>query len=274
MSVYTQRCLASIKSWSRLSTESAALLQVIRVLGLDGPGASKEFAHPAFVIPKKVPGKFRTVVDCTELNLQTPPVPFKYDQLVGHLDQLDRARFGFTFDLVDAFYLVPLGLEYRHLFRFCLQCNGQRRVYELTSLPMGWCRSPEILTRFLAPVRDAIRDLDVVTSSVLYLDDGLGVELDLSGGLVVLPKTKTCQLQGLAKNLVSTGGVVGWHPSCMPGRFAGRREPRSSGPTHRVTQWGREQSTLSPSCTRLSCRYTTPFSRPSNSFQGWIGECF
>ena len=102
------------------------------------------WSSPAFLVPKKVPGTFRMVVDYRKLNDATKPwsMPLPFMSDLQH--QLGRAKYFAIMDITSGFYNVPMKEEHRQYTAFCLRNLG---LFEWVVMPMGLKNAPATLTR-------------------------------------------------------------------------------------------------------------------------------
>ena len=109
---------------------------------------------------------FRLCLDLRQLNLQTVPDVYPLPRIDDLLDHIPRQidRFSIS-DLADAFFLVELKSDKRHLTSF----QTHNRQLQFAALPQGFINSPAIFSRFVDRV---FNGLDRTRFS-WYMDDTL-----------------------------------------------------------------------------------------------------
>ena len=109
---------------------------------------------------------FRLCLDLRQLNLQTVPDVYPLPRIDDLLDHIPRQidRFSIS-DLADAFFLVELKSDKRHLTSF----RTHNRQLQFAALPQGFINSPAIFSRFVDRV---FNGLDRTRFS-WYMDDTL-----------------------------------------------------------------------------------------------------
>lgn len=70
-----------------------------------------------------------------------------------------------TFDLKDAYYLIPLDSQYKKFLKFWFD----KKVYQFNCLPFGLSSAPFIFTKLLRPILQQFRSQGITL--VAYLDD-------------------------------------------------------------------------------------------------------
>ena len=106
-----------------------------------------EIISPIFILPKKEPGKYRVIFNLKKLNESVIYRKFKMDTLEAAIKLLKPNCFMTSIDLRDAYYSIPIVLEYRKYLKF----SWRGVLYQFTVLPMGLTSSPRIFTKVLKP---------------------------------------------------------------------------------------------------------------------------
>ena len=125
----------------------------------------------AFFVPKN-DGAFRLILDGRPINEQLEPIRFRMETLDSLKSYLRGNLWALSFDVADAFYHIQLDSASQALWTFALPHPGGGRVhYRMVGLPMGYSRSPMILTKVLKVLVTALRREGI--SVFPYLDDFL-----------------------------------------------------------------------------------------------------
>ena len=106
-----------------------------------------QFISNVFLRPKS-DGKFRMILDLTELNKQIPYEHFKMTSLNSALEMMRPGCWMASVDLRDAYYSVPVAGQFRKLLRF----YWRNALFQFTALPNGLACAPRVFTKLLAPV--------------------------------------------------------------------------------------------------------------------------
>ena len=117
-----------------------------------------------FLRPKSN-GKFRMILDLTELNKLIPYEHFKMFSLKTALDLIQEGDWMASADLSDAYYTIPINENYKKFLRF--QWKGNTLEYQV--LPNGLSPGPRIFTKLLKPLYAEMGERGHV--SFPYIDD-------------------------------------------------------------------------------------------------------
>ena len=143
--------------------------QVIeRVQRPETPGYYSRF----FMVPKKEPGKWRSILDLSQLNHFIQKKKFKMETAESIREHLKVGMWATSIDLTDAYHHIPIHKSHRKYLRFCFQ--GQ--VYQYRALPMGLTSSPRVFTRIIVCIKVVLHKSSVAIHQ--YLDDWLTHALD------------------------------------------------------------------------------------------------
>ena len=106
-----------------------------------------EWASPCFVVPKKVAGEWRLVVDYRGLNVQTPHDSYTLPLIEDMLQKQFQRRICMVIDLKHGYHRMPLSEE----FRACTTMRTPLGPMGVTNGNAMFQRTPENL---LQPIRD------------------------------------------------------------------------------------------------------------------------
>ena len=123
-----------------------------------------EFISSIFLTPKK-DGKLRFILNLKKLNEYIEPCHFKMEDSRSVVKLMTKGCFMATIDLKDAFYMLPMAIEYCKFLKF--QYLGQ--LYKFVCLPFGLNIAPYVFTKVMKHAMGALRQAGHV--SVIYLDD-------------------------------------------------------------------------------------------------------
>ena len=126
------------------------------------------FVSNIFLRPKPN-GKFRMIIDLSDLNEHLDKVHFKMDHLDQALDLIMPNSYFASIDLRDAYYSVPIWQPHQKYLSF--QWEGE--YFSFKVLPFGLTSAPRIFTKLLKPVFSTLRERGV--SCLGYIDDCLVV---------------------------------------------------------------------------------------------------
>ena len=127
---------------------------------------SGQFVSNIFTRPKKN-GKYRMILDLSNLNIYLKYNHFKMDTLETALTLISRNCFMSSIDLRDAYYHIPIAKEHRKYLKFIWK--GQ--MYQFCVLPNGLSSGPRIFTKVLKPPFAKLRELG--HNIMGYIDDTL-----------------------------------------------------------------------------------------------------
>ena len=97
---------------------------------------------------EKSDGKFRMIIDLSDLNEHVTKHHFKMDHLETATDMMFPNAWLTSIDLREAYYAIPLHKEDRKFI--CFQWNN--KFFEFTCLPFGLSSAPWIYTKTLRPI--------------------------------------------------------------------------------------------------------------------------
>ena len=118
---------------------------------------------------EKSNGKFRMIVDLSELNEFVEKTHFKMDNLSSALDLSYEGAFLTSVDLKDAYHSVPIWENHKKYLTF--QWND--RYFRFNVLPFGLTSAPRVFTKLMKPLFSTLRSQGV--SCLSYIDDCLVV---------------------------------------------------------------------------------------------------
>ena len=119
-----------------------------------------EWAAPSFIIPKK-DGSVRFINDFRELNKRIKRMPYPLPKIQDVLLKLEKFTYATSLDLNMGYYHIRLDAASRKLCTLIFPWGK----YEMQSLPMGLCNSPDI---FQEKMSELMQDLEYVRA---YIDD-------------------------------------------------------------------------------------------------------
>lgn len=114
---------------------------------------SGHFVSNVFVRPKPN-GKFRMIIDLSDMNNSVSKQHFKMQHLEVAIDMLARGCFMASIDLKDAYYAVPISVESQKYL--CFQWKGS--FLKFRAMPFGLTSAPRIFTKILGPIFSTFRD--------------------------------------------------------------------------------------------------------------------
>ena len=117
---------------------------------------------PALLVPKPG-GRWRFVVDYTELNKITESDAYSIPRMEEYFTSMGGNKYFSTFDLADAFWNLPLAEDCQELTAF--QCP--EGMFHYLRLPQGLKQGPAIFSRFIDRVFSSLKWEVCVT----YVDD-------------------------------------------------------------------------------------------------------
>lgn len=134
---------------------------VEKVRNPDTPGFYSRF----FVTPKKETGKWRAILDLSELNSFIKSQKFKMETAESIRGSFTQGEWASSIDLQDAYFHVPIHHTHHKYLRFAV---GET-VFQFVALPMGAKPSGQIFTRVVTPVKGIAHRRGIHLSQ--YLDD-------------------------------------------------------------------------------------------------------
>ena len=130
-----------------------------------------DFVSNIFAVPKK-DGTIRLILNLKYFNTFIENLHFKMDGFDSVLCSIKKNCFFYSLDIRDAFY----SFRVQKCFRKYLKFFWKGKFYNFTVLPMGYCDSPRLFTRFLKAPLDWLRKKGRTIFG--HLDDFLGIEPD------------------------------------------------------------------------------------------------
>jgi hypothetical protein len=135
------------------------------------PLPSRGYYSRLFLVPK-TSGKWRPVIDLSNLNNYILKEKFKMETSRTVLLALKQGEWATSMDLSDAYFHVPIILKHRRYLRFCMMNQkGEILVYQFTSLPFGITTAPMVFTRLMNPIASLAHLRSIKVHQ--YLDDWL-----------------------------------------------------------------------------------------------------
>ena len=128
-----------------------------------------DFVSNIFAVPKK-DGAIRLILNLKYFNTFIENIHFKMDGFNSILCSIKKGCFFYSLDIRDAFY----SFRVKECFRKYLKFFWKGKYYNFTVLPMGYCDSPRLFTRFLSAPLDWLREKGRTIFG--HLDDFLGIE--------------------------------------------------------------------------------------------------
>ena len=156
----------------RLEPKHKSVLQlqiddlVTREVVTEVEGSQDDFVSNVF-LREKSNGKFRMIVDLSELNKCVKKIHFKMDSFTSVLDLLHKDAFLTSVDLKDAYHSVPIFSNHRKFLTFL----WEGRFFRFNVLPFGLTSAPRVFTKILKPVLASLREEGI--SCLAYIDDCL-----------------------------------------------------------------------------------------------------
>ena len=158
------------------------------------------FYSTLFLVPKKDGGQ-RPVINLKALNGFVQNHHFKMEG-IHTLKELVRPGDWLTkVDLKDAYFTIPIRLDFRCLLRFTFQ----EESYEFTCLPFGLSSAPWVFTKTLKPVAGLLRELGI--RMIIYIDD-----------MLILAESRSMaqdQVSGVVYLLECLGFIVNFNKSVL-----------------------------------------------------------
>lgn len=123
-----------------------------------------QYLSSIFLVPKPN-GKKRFILNLKSLNKFIVTSHFKMEDLRTTIKLISKNSFLCTIDLKDAYFLLPINIEYKKYLRFTFH----DKLYEFNVLPFGLNTAPLVFTKLMKPVMCLLRSLGYISS--IYLDD-------------------------------------------------------------------------------------------------------
>lgn len=124
------------------------------------------YNSPILLVPKKSEEsdkKWRLVIDYRQLNKKIMPDKFPLPRIESILDQLGRAKYFSTLDLMSGFHQIPLEQDSRRFTAFSTNSGH----YQFTRLPFGLNVSPNSFQRMMAIAMAGLTP----ERAFIYIDD-------------------------------------------------------------------------------------------------------
>ena len=141
------------------------------------------FNNPILLVPKKSiddSKKWRLVVDFRQLNKKILADKFPLPRIDTILDQLGRAKYFSTLDLMAGFHQIPLDENSRK----CTAFSTQSGHYQFTRLPFGLNISPNSFQRMISIALAGLTP----ENAFVYIDDIIVIGCSINQHLVNLTK--------------------------------------------------------------------------------------
>lgn len=132
-----------------------------------------EFISNVFLREKREPGKFRMILDLTELNKFVVYRHFKMDMLETALNMVTPGCFFASIDYCDAYYSLQIARQHRKYFKF----SSQGQLYQFNVVPNGLGPGSLFFTKVVkVPLSILSREHGILVSA--YLEDSIYVNED------------------------------------------------------------------------------------------------
>ena len=128
--------------------------------------SQRGFYSSMFMVPKKDGGQ-RPVINLKTLNRYVKLEHFKMEGLHTVKAILQKGDWMTKIDLKDAFFMIPIAPQFRHLLLFKLNAES----FQFNCLPFGLCTAPRVFTKILKLAIELLRSLGI--RMVIYMDDML-----------------------------------------------------------------------------------------------------
>ena len=167
-----------------------------------GKDAEEGFFSRMFTVPKDG-GKWRPIIDLSDLNKRLKKRSFKMEDLKSVVKLIRPGMWAVKLDLKDAYFHVPLHPLIWNLFKFVLRKKGKLRSFFFKRLPFGLTIAPWAFTRILAPLKKILRLKNIIISA--FLDDFL---------ILARSREEALEHTGIVINLLQDYGFrINWEKS-------------------------------------------------------------
>ena len=122
-----------------------------------------------FVVEKKEKGKWRSILDLSQLNLLIPKEKFRMESTETIRSYLDQGLWVTSIDLSDAYYHIPVHPKFRKYMRFSVN----QQVFQYRAMVMGLTTSPRLFTKVIKCIKVIVQKFNVRLFQ--YLDDWIVV---------------------------------------------------------------------------------------------------
>ena len=133
------------------------------VLKPNTPGFYSRF----FVVPKREPGKWRSIIDLSLMSRSIKKQKFKMETPELIRSCLNKGNWATSIDLTDAYYHVLIHPTDRKYLRFMVG----NTVYQYRALPVGLASSPRTFTKVIRCIKEVAQKRGIKIYQ--YLDDWL-----------------------------------------------------------------------------------------------------
>jgi hypothetical protein len=127
-----------------------------------------QFLSNIFVVPKPN-GKYRPIINLKRLNKFVKYEHFKQEHFKVVLDLIQQNDFFTSVDLCDAYFSVPIHIDYQKFLKF----EWNNVLWKFVCLPFGLSSAPKVFTKILKPVYAWLRQQGV--RCAYYIDDSLNM---------------------------------------------------------------------------------------------------
>lgn len=136
--------------------------------------STSPYNNPILLVPKKSDGekKWRLVIDFRQLNKNISPDKFPLPRIDEILDQLGRAKYFSTLDLMAGFHQIPLTNESKKYTAF----SSSKGHFEFNRLPFGLNISPNSFQRMMSIALCGLPP----QCAFLYIDDIIVIGCSIS----------------------------------------------------------------------------------------------
>ncbi|VDH99940.1 Hypothetical predicted protein [Mytilus galloprovincialis] len=132
--------------------------------------------------------KPRLVLDCRHINIHLFKFRFKYEDTKVARDMFQKDDFLFSFDLKSAYHHIEICQIHRSFLGFSWDFEGKVRYFVFNVLPFGLATAGYIFSKVL---REFVKHLRSEGKRIImFLDDGLGGDRDLSSCLKTSQEVK------------------------------------------------------------------------------------
>ncbi len=135
----------------------------------------QEVSHPAspgfysrfFIVPKKDPGKWRAILDLSQLNKYISKEKFKMETAENIRSLIKKGNWTASLDLSDAYHHIPIHKHFQKFLRFKIN----NKIYQYQALPMGLTDSARVFTKVIQEIKRFLQREGICLFQ--YLDDWL-----------------------------------------------------------------------------------------------------
>ena len=127
---------------------------------------SGDFISPIFTRQKK-DGTYRMILKLKQLNTHVKCNHFKMELLSDAIKLLKPQVWMAKVDLKDAFYSIPVHIDYQKFFKF----EWDLKYFKFTGMPNGYCEAMRLFTKIMKVPFSVLRENGHL--SVVFVDDSL-----------------------------------------------------------------------------------------------------